>query len=45
MVTHDPRYADHAKIKLNLLDGIILDSLSLSKTLDSSVDNTLQEAV
>ena len=45
MVTHDPRYADHAKIKLNLLDGIILDNLSLNKTLDISVDSTLQEAV
>jgi len=41
MVTHDPRYADHAKIKLNLLDGVILDNL----TLDSATDNKLQEAV
>lgn len=37
MVTHDPRYADHAKIKLNLLDGVILDSIVL--------DSALQEAV
>jgi putative ABC transport system ATP-binding protein len=29
MVTHDPRYADHAKIKLNLLDGVILDNIAL----------------
>jgi len=31
MVTHDPRYADHAKIKLNLLDGVILDSITLQE--------------
>ena len=37
MVTHDPRYADHAKIKLNLLDGVILDSISL--------DSAMREAV
>ncbi|MEW6997573.1 ABC transporter ATP-binding protein [Colwelliaceae bacterium BS250] len=41
MVTHDPRYADHAKIKLNLLDGIILDNISL----DSPLESALQEAV
>ena len=38
MVTHDPRYANHASIKLNLLDGVILDDITLS-------DSTLQEAV
>jgi putative ABC transport system ATP-binding protein len=37
MVTHDPRYADHAKIKLNLLDGVILDNIAL--------DSALQEVV
>jgi len=37
MVTHDPRYADHAKRKLNLLDGVILDNIIL--------DSALQEAV
>lgn len=38
MVTHDTRYANHASIKLNLLDGVILDDITLS-------DSTLQEAV
>ena len=38
MVTHDPRYANHASIRLNLLDGVILDDITLS-------DSTLQEAV
>jgi putative ABC transport system ATP-binding protein len=38
MVTHDPRYADHANIKLNLLDGVILDDITLN-------DSALQEAV
>jgi len=37
MVTHDPRYADHAKIKLNLLDGIILDNIALASTLQEAV--------
>lgn len=37
MVTHDPRYADHAKIKLNLLDGIILDNIALTSTLQEAV--------
>ena len=41
MVTHDPRYADHAKIKLNLLDGIILENIAF----DSSSQSALQEAV
>jgi len=29
MVTHDPRYADMAKIQLKLLDGAILTAPSL----------------
>jgi putative ABC transport system ATP-binding protein len=37
MVTHDPRYADHAKIKLNLLDGIILDNIALESALQEAV--------
>lgn len=45
MVTHDPRYANHAKIKLNLLDGIILDNIALDSSLDSLLDSALQEAV
>jgi putative ABC transport system ATP-binding protein len=37
MVTHDPRYADHAKIKLNLLDGVILDNIALDSALKEVV--------
>jgi len=33
MVTHDPRYADHASIKLNLLDGVILDNIALQEAI------------
>jgi len=37
MVTHDPRYANHAKIKLNLLDGIILDNIALESSLQEAI--------
>ncbi len=29
MVTHDPRYADMAKRKLFLLDGVMVDEMNL----------------
>ena len=38
MVTHDPRYADMAKRKLHLLDGVIADEFISDKA-------TVQEAL